>query len=127
MDFSKYDNSVPYPTKPKIIICGNKKCKKEYPTSTFKDGTFNYCSHCGYDIRSVFHAEMRIYESIKKAYDTEEDERHQRFRDDLLAEFDLTNHPKKDNIYSYVWEQGHSGGFSEVYYALHELMEYDII
>ena len=36
------------------------------------------------------------------------------FKQDVLAELGLTNHPKADLFWSHMWDMGHSLGFSAV-------------
>lgn len=45
------------------------------------------------------------------------------FKKDLLEEFGLSNHPKKDIIFNKVWADGHANGFLEVYGEMDDLVE----
>lgn len=58
-----------------------------------------------------------------EAYIAEERRIHAQFKADLLDEFGLTNHPKADKIFEYVWQEGHAYGHSEVYGKMLDLAE----
>jgi hypothetical protein len=47
----------------------------------------------------------------------------EKFKEDVLAEFGLTGHPKADKVYAMAWEHGHANGLSEVEYWVGELVE----
>lgn len=50
-----------------------------------------------------------------EAYQADQEEKHQQFKRDLLADLGLTNHPKADLLFSMAWESGHASGYREVY------------
>jgi hypothetical protein len=52
---------------------------------------------------------------LHAAYQEESARLHAQFKADLLDEFGLTHHPKADEIFDYVWQEGHAYGHSEVY------------
>jgi hypothetical protein len=45
------------------------------------------------------------------------------FQDEALESVGLKDHPKKDKIFAYAWNEGHSGGLSEVYCHLINLTD----
>jgi hypothetical protein len=61
--------------------------------------------------------------ATKQAWARVESELYQQFRDDALKEVGLLNHPKADKIYSLAWENGHAGGFPEVFNHLLDYAE----
>jgi len=84
MDFKKYDNLLPYPS------------RKSDPN---------------YDNRLGAYRDMQHRLMMK-------------FEDDALTEVGLADHPKKHVIYSKAWQDGHSGGMSEVFGHLLDLAEF---
>lgn len=75
------------------------------------------------DLVEQYEKDMEDYNVKKKAYDQRRAELNEEFRQDLLAEFGFTNHPKADKIFWYVWERGHSAGYQEVYGCMSEIAE----
>ena len=57
-------------------------------------------------------------DSFKKHRDRHNEEScrlHQQFISDLYAEFDVSDHPKKGEVFGLAWEYGHAGGHENVY------------
>jgi len=69
-----------------------------------------------------YEAEMVEYNQQKAAYDERKNELYAEFKKDLLEEFGLTNHPKAEQIFSYVWEKGHACGLSDVYSEMSDIV-----
>lgn len=46
-----------------------------------------------------------------------------KFKDDLLEDYGLTNHPKADKLFAFAWEHGHGGGYSNIDYWMGEIYE----
>lgn len=45
------------------------------------------------------------------------------FKADLLAEHELTDHPKADLVFNKAWSSGHANGLIEVLYDFEDLVE----
>lgn len=60
-------------------------------------------------ILNAYHAEARRLNTL--------------FQNEALESVGLKDHPKKDKIFAYAWEQGHACGLNEVYYHLINLAE----
>jgi hypothetical protein len=76
----------------------------------------------------IYADRMEAYQAIKasrlaavKLYNKRKADLEEEFKNDALEHVGLANHPKKDKIYSYAWEQGHAYGFEEVLSTLNEL------
>lgn len=66
-----------------------------------------------------------LLKSEKEKYGEETKRLEDLFKSDLESHFNMTNHPKKDMLYSKAWDHGHASGYSEVLYwyeDLHELL-----
>jgi hypothetical protein len=59
----------------------------------------------------------------KAEYNRHEQVMYEKFKADALFDVGLENHPNKDAIYSYAWQEGHSSGYSEVYQYLSDISE----
>jgi hypothetical protein len=56
-------------------------------------------------------------------YDEAEIECLRRFKADVIASENLTDHPKADRAYEMAWDDGHSEGLESVYYSFVQLAE----
>lgn len=119
----KYKNKDNYPIKPQKpflpkLDSENPEKIREYTVkvSDFAKAMENY------------NKAMDNYYEVKKAFDAKQKELNDLFEKDLQLEFNIT--PSVHSIiYSKAYEEGHSGGFSEIYHWYEELagFVYDII
>jgi hypothetical protein len=114
MVFDKYKNKMKYPVEPRRV-CSH--CNK-----IFKEGN-SFCSGCGHDVGKQREEELESYKIYKDIYNQESKKLYIRFQNDALEEVGLLDHPKADKIFNFAWEQGHSLGYSEVYYWLEDIAE----
>jgi hypothetical protein len=63
------------------------------------------------------------YSAHMDHYYEEQDKLKNQFREDLIAEYHMTNHPKANKIFDKAWELGHSKGHEEVEYYFQDLTE----
>ena len=73
------------------------------------------------------------YEKLLEAYNVARDEwraesnrLNEQFRTDVEAEYEMTDHPKRDLLWSKAYDHGHSAGYGEVlswYDDLHDLID----
>jgi hypothetical protein len=63
------------------------------------------------------------YNAHLNHYYEEQDKLKNQFREDLIAEYHMTNHPKANKIFDKAWELGHSKGHEEVEYYFQDLTE----
>lgn len=110
MDYSKYQNQVPYRTKP---------TKPSLPKNPTAQEARQYAN----DIEA-YATFMEEVEASRNEYRKEEANILGQFQADALEEVGLANHPKKDIIFSKAWQNGHSGGFSEVFGQLQDLASF---
>jgi len=65
-----------------------------------------------------FIAPYKDAEEYKK-YRAEYDRLNELFKSDLFDDLDISDNPKREDLFSIAWDYGHSSGYSEVYgYAL---------
>ena len=57
------------------------------------------------------------------AYQAENARLIEKFKRDLFEELGISDHPKREKLYSLAWELGHSTGFSEVVSYAEQLSE----
>jgi hypothetical protein len=62
------------------------------------------------------------YNAHLKHYYEEQDRLKNEFQTDLIAEYDMTNHPKANKIFDKSWELG-KGNYEEVEYYFQDLVE----
>lgn len=100
----------PYPNKPKKPFLG-----KDH---TSKDAT-EYSK-----LLSEYEADMVTYRTEKHAYSTEVNKLDNVFEDYMKEISGFYNLPEKmqEKIWRKAWEDGHSSGYTEVYYHLRELV-----
>ncbi len=109
-DLAYYSNTGPYPDKP------------------MKPGRPGISASPAYlrihaDAVEKYEKDMVEYRKLEEAYRRKVADLEAEFRKDLLEEFGLTNHPKADKIYSYVWDKGHSSGYGEMYNIMSDLAD----
>lgn len=81
---------------------------------------------------------MGVYEKIKAGeYDTKvhysqenrdawrEDMNRlaRKLEEDLAEELEMTNHPKRQMLWTKAWEHGHASGYTEIHYWYTDLLE----
>jgi hypothetical protein len=63
------------------------------------------------------------YKAHLKEYDDERAKLEQEFQDDLFAEFNVTDNPKRSKCFELAWDNGHAHGHSEVYNYFSDFVE----
>jgi len=63
------------------------------------------------------------YNSHMKLYNEENIRLQEEFRDDLLEEYEMTNHPQATKIFNKAWDMGCSMGYREVQEYFEDLVE----
>lgn len=63
------------------------------------------------------------YVNQNDQWKTDEARINQEFHDDAIEAAGLTGHPKAEKAYSLAWQNGHSSGFSEVFYHLKDIAD----
>jgi hypothetical protein len=63
------------------------------------------------------------FRDYRKKYNHRTNVLMENFKKDLLEEFGLSDHPKKDIIFDKAWSDGHAYGFHEVYNEMIDLVE----
>lgn len=81
----------------------------EEPTLTFSEKISS-----GYYHSKLPWAPVQKDPQVAKAYHADCARLSDEFRDDLLADLGLTNHPKADKLYSLAYAYGHSSGYRDV-------------
>lgn len=114
MNYDNYKNKMPYPKKP------SKKCPKCNISFEIDD---NFCSNCGQELKNYFETCMKYYKEEQKNYKKKEIRLFELFKQDALEYVGLSNHPKKDKIFSFAWENGHSSGYRNVVAWLEEILD----
>ena len=63
------------------------------------------------------------YQAHRKEYDDESAKLDQEFQDDLFAEFNVTDNPKRIKCFELAWDKGHAYGYQEVYGYFSDFVE----
>jgi hypothetical protein len=108
----KYAVKLEYP---KMIRYNCQSCNKSIDRSS------KFCSNCGIET-NFEHLNMERKLSLKE-YNKEENRMYGVFKEDCLKEVDLENHPKREDIFNFAFEKGHSAGYHEVFSYLVDLSE----
>jgi len=82
-----------------------------------------FCEDCGAEVRTGIERANAEYHNMRKIYERELAERMEEFTKDALAEVGLTDHPKAAKVFVLAWDQGHAGGYHEVFEKLEDLAE----
>ena len=109
----EYIPKCEYPPKPsKKFLCS---------CSTPLTREYKYCTNCGKYVEKDIKNEYDEYTRKRDIYRKVENQLYSDFKNDLLKEFDLTDHPKSNEIFEYVWDRGHANGYMEVYNVLENM------
>jgi hypothetical protein len=111
MNYEDYENKLPFPTKPIKPSLAYANCTPEMARK--------YA-----DKLEVWEKEVDNFKCQMDAYQAEEQRLMAQFYTDAIEEVGLSKHPKSNVIYSKAWEDGHSGGYSEVFNKLLDLAEF---
>ena len=108
----KYKNTIPYPSKDDyttIFIYKAGRVIVEEKLSTYKlNGKVD-----GVEEKVV---DKEGYDAAMKVYRAEDNRLFNQFKEDVLEENGLTNHPKAMKVFALAWEEGHSSGYENVAY-----------
>jgi hypothetical protein len=122
MDFSKYENDVPYPHRNdyttvhvykggEVLGSYNQSCLKKVPDGAVTEKVFD---EAGYRVAVSKHNARQV-------------ELEQQFMLDAFTELGLQSNPFARRLYAIAWERGHSCGYSEVLSILADLAELDAV
>lgn len=114
-------NTISYPNKKDyitIFVYDKGKCLYE---GNDKSKTKLMAEYPGAVIQEVL--DEVTYKEHRKLYDAEAGRLHQEFKEDLFKEFGMSDHPKREKIFSYAWEEGHSCGLEDVYNVFADIVE----
>ncbi len=112
MDFTKYENKMAYPSTIKRVCKG---CGSGFgPVDKF-------CSKCGHNVGTDYEADIIEKNALKESYNKEENRLYELFKNDALTEVGLINHPRANDIFGFVWKNGHSNGYYEVFNYLDDM------
>lgn len=109
IDFEQFKNAVPYPERP------SKPVLPAHPTSA------DYRKHA--DALEKYAEALWANKRAAGAYYDEQARVDAYAKEAMLVEAGLDKHPKRDKIYNYAWQQGHSGGYSEVWNVLNDIAD----
>ena len=110
LNFVDYKNNVAYPIKPKKPKLSS-TCPTKVEMAEFSEQSNQY------------EIDIVKYNIEREIWCKKESELMEKFRHDALNDVGLLNHPNVDKIYNYAWQEGHSGGLSDVYYTLVDLAD----
>ena len=63
------------------------------------------------------------YKEHLKLYNAEKGRLYKEFKEDLFEEFEMSNHPKRERIFTYAWDEGHSCGLEDVYNVFSDIVD----
>ncbi len=110
-----YKVQAPYPSR-----YSNRHCPE--CSSPIKQES-KFCFACGHHVYYHLKEIEEKYIQERHNYYKELRQKTQQFREDALEEVNLLNHPKRDKVFEYAWEEGHYAGFQEVLTHLEEISE----
>ena len=109
IDYRRYENKYPYlrhPLKPVI-----KKNPTPAEARAYADQT------------EAYEEEMKAFWESSQKWNEAQGDINQQFKNDVLAEYGLSEHPKAGVLYKIAWKHGHASGLQEVEYWVRELAE----
>jgi hypothetical protein len=117
MDFSKYKNTLPYPSRDEykttywysrgVLVWEQKPGQKPVKLQTLGPEMQDCIVERTYDDDAL--------KASRAAYNKETAELYALFKNDLFADLGIQDNPKREKLFTKAWEDGHSAGYSEVY------------
>lgn len=118
--YESYKEKVPFPSKSDFtVIYGYSAGKVVFEVSP-KELTSELQNKAA-TTETVLDKEA--FNAAMSAYRAETSRVYKQFHDDLLEEYDVTEHPKAELCFDKAWERGHSNGFESVFNAFDDLVE----
>jgi len=109
MNFDKYKNPIPCPTRPSRPVM--RKNSTSYDYRNFADELERYEKQ-----DEIFQKQFADYMEKERDILTQ-------FKEDVLQENGLKGHPNAEKVWSKAWENGQYDGLVDVAYWVHELAE----
>jgi hypothetical protein len=122
MDFTKYENTLKYPEKPKRPDrpkdIGYNKPSEEF--IAYGNAIIDY----GGELQKFEQGPWAQYVEARDAHNKEASRLFELFKQDCLEEFDLLNHPKAQKIWEKAVEKSDGEGIQNIYNELEDLTEF---
>lgn len=123
MNFAKYTNTYPYPTKVDFTYTYYYKNGE-----LVAKGTISKLDHIIPEIPLTSCTKEEIFDkegfcAERAKYNENGKKLYEQFKADLADELGLTGHPKWDKLFSIAWEDSHSEGHQAVYNYAEKLAE----
>ena len=123
MDFSIYENTLPYPSITDATTIYYYKAGKTVAIKVGEETQYmNGVVHLTPCIKEKV-TDKESFRKMRDAYDEENKRLYERFIEDVKEDLGITNNPKADKLMSKAWERGHSGGYADVYSCAVDLVE----
>lgn len=110
MDFEKYNVTMSYPTRPTSLGLPD----KNWSPAQFREHARKL---------EVHEKELKAYRKETEKWHAEQSRLGALFKLEALEDVGLTGHPKAEKAWALAWENGHSGGYSDVYSLLVDYAE----
>jgi hypothetical protein len=109
MDFDKYDMKTPRPTRPE----GQPVLKGR----TAQD-------HRDYaDQLETWEKTRTDWQQRRNAWDIEQNNLEKQFKSDMFHELGIENHPKRETVWDWAWEEHRNDGYAAVYEYAERLVD----
>ena len=109
MNFDQFKNTVEYPDRP-----GKPVLPKCATPADYRKYAQDLEQHA---------ARLEEYKKSSDAWHKEQGRLDDLAKQAMLEDVGLAKHPKRDKIYAYAWEQGHSGGYNDVWCVLSDIAD----
>jgi hypothetical protein len=125
--FEYYSKStIPYPNKKDyvtIFVYNAGKVVWQGPDSEFSNSNPEVATATSgkYVTQKVTDEEGYIKAQLE--YGKEDQKLHAEFQNDLFEEFGVVDNPKRFRAFSYAWQEGHAGGYADVYNVFADIVE----
>jgi len=74
------------------------------------------------EVDRILQERLKGEEEKRKLYREEVARLHNLFEEDLYREFDVQDNPRRENAFSYAWQEGHAYGYREVYVVFSDVV-----
>ncbi len=122
MNFDAYKNKLPYPASGDFTTSFWYKNGKVVARKDAGDTTPTILDPEAVKDRSRLNTflsekvtDKDAFYKARQAYNAEANQLKEQFKRDLFEDLGIAGHPKAEKLFAMAWENGHSGGYKQVY------------
>lgn len=122
MDFTKYINKIPFPSKPRIPVVIQFKNFASDSSSDIGD-YIDYLQKELIPEFELYKRNLEIYYKNNDLYNKENSRLYDLFKQDCFIEYGIEKHTKREQVFERAWFDGHPYGYSDVFQCMEKYVD----